>query len=250
MVETAEDVTLDPAIAEARPWLAEELVSFSHPSSFEADQYRGLRHRVESAHFDAGFNVFAVTSAGAGEGKTITALNLAGALAQSSENRVLVVDADLRRPSIAEYMRLPDAGLPGLSDALRGDHYQLGQLTRRLEACNISVLLTGSGTASTYELFSSPIFRGLMDEARRVYDYVLVDTPPLVPLADSRLLCRCVDGFVFVVAAHKTPRALVAEALELIDRTKIVAMAFNGDDRPMSAYYQYYGYGRPRKHRA
>jgi Mrp family chromosome partitioning ATPase len=82
----------------------------------------------------------------------------------------------------------------------------------------------------------------VLEEARRSFDYVLIDTPPVVPLADSRLLSRVIDGYIVVVSAHKTPRRVLAEALELIDRAKIIAMVFNGDDRRLSAYdYGYYG---------
>ena len=79
----------------------EQLVSLVAPTSVQADQYRGLRHSIERMHRDAGLQVLAVTSPGAGEGKTVTTLNLAGSLAQSPQTRVLVIDADLHRPSVA-----------------------------------------------------------------------------------------------------------------------------------------------------
>ena len=81
----------------------------------------------------------------------------------------------------------------------------------------------------------------MLKEARRHYDCVLIDTPPAVPMPDCRLIERWVDGFFVVVAAHKTPRKLVAETLNLLDPAKLVGVIFNGDDRPMSSYYGYYG---------
>jgi Mrp family chromosome partitioning ATPase len=80
----------------------------------------------------------------------------------------------------------------------------------------------------------------LLAEARRQYDCVLVDTPPIVGLSDGRLVGRCVDGFLMVIGAHKTPRKLVADALNLMDLTTIIGIVFNGDDRPLSGRYGYY----------
>ena len=103
------------------------------------------------------------------------------------------------------------------------------------------MLLAGNGHIGPYELLASPRLEKLLRDARSFYDYVLIDTPPVVPLVDCRLLGRWVDGFIVVVAAHKTPRKVVAEALNLLDPAKIIGIVFNGDDRPLAAYYGYYG---------
>jgi capsular exopolysaccharide synthesis family protein len=232
------------ATPRTRPDVAEELVTFVSPSSFEADQYRVLRHYLETVQPKSGARVVAITSAGPGEGKTVTTLNLAGAIARSSQTRVLVIDADLRQPAVAQYMHVPDGGLPGLAEALARDDCQLGTLTRRLDALNISVLLAGRAEDSTYDLLGSNRIQEFLAEARATYDYVLIDTPPLLPLPDARVVEQWADALVLVVAAHKTPRPAVAEALALIDPAKLIAVAFNGDDRPLSAYYRFYGYGR------
>jgi capsular exopolysaccharide synthesis family protein len=222
--------------------LAEPLVSFSAPDSFEAEQYRTLRHVIERLASSDRSRVLAVTSPGAGEGKTITTLNLAGSLAQSPDARVLVIDADLHRPAVAHYLGLSGARLPGLAEAILHEDRGLAYSVRRSDALNVSLLLAGGRSAGPYELLASPRLEQVLTEARRSYDYVLIDTPPVVPLADSRLLSRVIDGYIVVVAAHRTPRRLVAEALDLLDRTKIVAVVFNGDDRPLSTYYGSYHY--------
>jgi protein-tyrosine kinase len=224
-----------------RPELAEELVSFLAPASLEADQYRTLRHAVERMRSDSGFRVFGITSAGAGDGKTITTLNLAGSLAQSSEARVLVVCADLHRVMVSEYLGLARLRLPGLAEAISNEDYGLARVVRRLDSLNVSVLPGGNARARPYELLASPRLESLLEEARRLYDYVLIDTPPVVPLADCRLIGRWVDGFIVVVAAHRTPRKLLAEALNLLEPTKVLGVVFNGDSRPLTPYYGYYG---------
>lgn len=223
---------------------AAELVSLVAPGSMEADQYRALRHTVERVRRDTGRQAFAVTSAAPGEGKSITTLNLAGALAQAREARVVVIDADLHRPSVARYLGLDDPEGPGLADALERDGCGLATVARRLDDLNLSVVTSGASRGSAYELLNSPRFEALLSEAHARFDYVLIDTPPLVPLPDCRVIARWVSAFLIVVTAHRTSRRAVADALDLLEPGKVIGFVFNGDDRPLtagSAYYAYYG---------
>jgi capsular exopolysaccharide synthesis family protein len=230
--------------------ISEKLVSLVDPDSSAADQYRALRHTVERLRRESGYHVIGVTSPCPGDGKTITTLNLAGALAQSPEARVLVVDADLRRPSVGDCLALGRQRSPGLAEAILDPGYELSALVRRLSALNLSVLPAGTPQAAPYELLNSPRFEGLLRDARREYDWVLIDTPPAVPLPDCRLIERLVDAFLLVIAAHKTPRRLVAEALNLLDPTKIAGVVFNADDRSRPSDYGYYGsYGNSKRSR-
>jgi capsular exopolysaccharide synthesis family protein len=235
----------DREIQDPAPRPVAELVSFVAPGSAEADQYRMLRHAVERLHQDAGCQVFAITSAGAGDGKTVTTLNLAGSLAQSAGTRVLVICADLHRETVTEYLGLTRLRSPGLAEAIINEHYGLAQAVRRFDALNVSILPGGNAQVRPYELLASPRLKTLMAEARRTYDYVLIDTPPVAPLADCRLLGRWVDGFIVVVAANKTPRKLLAEALSLLDSATVLGVVFNGDEQPLSPYYGYYAHHHP-----
>jgi Mrp family chromosome partitioning ATPase len=99
---------------------------------------------------------------------------------------------------------------------------------------NLSVITAGRRSSAPYEILKSPRVGELFEAARAQYDYVLVDTPPLISVPDSRVLGKWVDGFLIVVGAHRTPRKLVAEALNLLETSKIVGMVFNGDDRHIS----------------
>jgi Mrp family chromosome partitioning ATPase len=107
---------------------------------------------------------------------------------------------------------------------------------------NLDVLQAGSADRGTYELLTSPRVETLIGTARTTYDYVLIDTAPLVPVPDSRLIGRCADAFLVIVAADKTPRRLLAEGLNLLDPAKVAGLVFNLDDRS-SGYQNYYGYG-------
>ena len=219
-----------------------QLVSLVAPGSLEADQYRGLRHTMEQVRRDRGHQVIAITSATAGDGKSLTTLNLAGALAQSPDTRVLVVDADLHRPSIAKYLGFDETDGPGLTDAIERDGCSLADVARDVGRSNLSAVPAGVCTSGPYELLNSARFQTLLTEARGSFDYVLIDTPPLVPLPDCRVIGRWGDGFLVVVTAHHTPRRALAEALDLLDPGQVIGIVFNGDDRPLAPYSGYYSY--------
>lgn len=240
----APDPVIEPPIVESSPVadIAEPLVSLLAPGSFAADQYRTLRHTIEQMRRTANLHVLAVTSPGPGDGKTVTTLNLAGSLAQSPDLRVLVIDTDLRRPSIGAYLELPVQSLRGLADLISDPRAELHEAVVHLRPYNLSVVLAGSRDSGFYELLNSPRLDCLLREARRSYDIVLVDTPPLLPLPDCRLLSRSVDAFLLVVAAHRTPRRMVTEAVAVLEAPKLVGIVFNGDDRPAAGHYGKYGY--------
>ena len=110
----------------------------------------------------------------------------------------------------------------------------LADIAQVLPHLNLSVIAAGRRPSAPYEVLKSSRVGELFEEARKRYDYVIVDTPPLVSVPDSRVLGKWVDGFLIVVAAHQTPRRLVEEALNLLDASQIVGMVFNGDDRHVS----------------
>ena len=230
--------------------VAEQLVSLLDPTSVAADQYRALRYSIETFRKESSLRVMGVTSASPGDGKTVTTLNLAGALAQAQDARVLIIDADLRKPSVAAYLGLADRRSPGLTHALCDDRYELADIVHRLKEFNLSVVTAGTPTPSPYELLSSARLDLLIRQARRDYDWVIIDTPPAVLMPDCRVIERWVDGFVVIVTAHKTPRRLLAEALNEIDREKILGVIFNGDDHTLDRYYGYYGYGASQQRRS
>jgi capsular exopolysaccharide synthesis family protein len=219
---------------ERAPELEEHLVSLLAPTSFEAEQYRALRHMIEQLRRSSELSVIAVSSPVAADGKTTTAINLAGALAQAPDARILLVDADLRAASLAVHLGLSEHGAPGLVDAIMDANLTLEAVTQTHPHLNLSIITAGRRPAAPYEVLKSSRVGELFAEARRKYDYVIVDTPPLVSVPDGRVFGKWVDGFLIVVAAHRTPRKLLEETFNLMEPTKIVGMVFNGDDRHVS----------------
>jgi capsular exopolysaccharide synthesis family protein len=212
----------------------DHLVSLLEPTSFGADQYRALRHLIEQLHKSAELSVVAVSSPGVADGKTITAINLAGALAQAPDARVLLVDADVRRATLASRLGFDNRMGPGLVGAVLDATLALEAVVQVRPHLNLSVLPAGRLPSAPYEVLKSPRVGELLAEARRRYDYIVLDTPPLVSVPDCRVIGRWVDGFLIAVTAHRTARKLLEEALNVMEPGKIVGLVFNGDDRHLS----------------
>ena len=214
------------------------MVSLLNPTSFEAEQYRKLRQLIERMHRDDGLSVVGVTSPTTGDGKTTTAINLVGSLAQAESARVLLIDADLRQPAVTRNLGMRQDGR-GLVDVIEGG-MPFFDAVRFLDEYNLSVLPAGRVPASPYEMLKAPAFGDLMQEARQLFDYVVLDTPPAVAYPDCPALEAHVDGFLIVVAAHKTPRKLLDEAVRELSPEKTIGLVFNGLESRAS--YPYYAY--------
>jgi capsular exopolysaccharide synthesis family protein len=212
------------------------LVSLTAPSSFAAEQYQALRLKIERIRQTRELRVIAITSPGAADGKTVTSINLAGALARGSHARVLLIDADLRRPAIAQQLHV-DGVRAGVAELVANEDLRIGDAIHSVEPFNVDVIAAGEPTGPVHELFRSPQLARLLSESRERYDYVIIDTPPLVPVVDSALLARLVDGVLLVVAANRTPRKLLEEALNQLDASKVLGIVFNSDRRPLYGYY-------------
>lgn len=220
------------------------LASLATPGSFADEQYQALRLKVEALQQTRGVRVLAVTSPGDSDGKTVTSINLAAALARGPDARVLLIDADMRRPSVAKHLGLVDDDGAGLAAAIGDDSKALADVARQVARPNgLAVVPAGTAAGEVHELLRSPRFGDLLREARESYEFIVLDTPPLVPVCDAALVSRVVDGMLVVVAAHQTPRRLLGEALSLLDESKTLGIVFNGDDRSLfsrySAYYRH-----------
>ena len=222
-----------------KPKLDTHLVSLTAPSSFAAEQYQGLRLTVERLARSRDLKVIAISSPAAGDGKTVTAINLAGALARGGDERVLLIDADLRRPSIARQLAMTDVG-KGLADALADPTVALADVVVPLNNFNLDVIPAGTLRGGISQILRSPRLDAFIQQARQRYGYIVLDTPPLLPVFDSALLAKSVDGVLMVVSANQTPRKLLGEALNMLEPSKVLGIVFNRDERPLFGYYNSY----------
>lgn len=218
------------------------LVSLLNRGSREAEHYRKLRHNIEVAkQSDKGY-VVAVTSAMAGDGKTLTSINLAGALAQNTGAKVLLVELDLRRQftNVKDYLGYSDDKKPGLVDKSLEPAMPWKECTRYLEEYNLHIMLSGKRVDSPYEVLKSDGLGVLISEARRVFDYIVLDTPPITVLPDSQLISRWVDSYLVVVAADRTPKDAVEETLDQMTPEKTLGIVFNQYSPSKKRYKAYY----------
>ncbi len=206
------------------------------PHSAVAEQYRTLRTRIPQSEQERYYRAILVTSPCAGDGKSVTSLNLALAMAQEFHRRVLLVDADLRDPSLHRLLGIP--GRPGLSEILAGTATP-DEAMVTLADCRLTVLPAGSPVDRPTELLGSAEMRRLVDTLRTQFDRVIFDTPPAVPLADVGVLAPLADGVLLVVRAGQTPRPAIDRAVEDISPERILGLVLN--DVPEIAAEDRYG---------
>jgi capsular exopolysaccharide synthesis family protein len=203
------------------------------------EQYRRLAASLHHAQCERQLKVLMVTSASPGEGKTLTATNLALTLSESYRRKVLLIDADLRRPSLHHVFKLPN--VLGLSDALKSETDQ--KLSVIQVSPNLTVLPAGRPDPDPMGSLTSDRMRRIMQEAAARFDWVIVDTPPVGFLSDANLLVAMVDAALFVVRAGKSPYRLIQRALDAIGRNAILGVVLNAVDENVDvASYSYYGY--------
>jgi capsular exopolysaccharide synthesis family protein len=199
------------------------VVSLSAPRSPAAEQYRVLRYRLECLA-RAGWKALAFTSPQSGDGKTTTAVNAALALGKGGRNRVVLVDADLRRPGVAALLGLH--ARDGLCDVVAG-RAQLEHSLWRFGDDQLYVLPAGNVPDDLAATLFDPRLGELMVTLKERFDFVIVDTPPALAIADTPTLCRDLDGAVMVVRANHTPRELLNSALHAMYGVTVHGVVLN-----------------------
>jgi capsular exopolysaccharide synthesis family protein len=222
--------------------LSEKVVIDHNIMPASREQYRHLAAVLHDAQGSKGLKVIMIVSATAGEGKTLTAANLALTFSESYQRRVLLIDADLRRPALHGVFRIDTAS--GLTDGLADPH---AKLTVRQVSPRLAVLPAGRPSADPMAGLTSDRMRQLLSEARDSFDWVIIDTPPLGILPDAHLLASMVEGAVLVIRAGSTPHSLIRRAVEAVGRPRILGVVLNsaagGSAKGEYGYDYYYGYG-------
>ena len=213
-----------------------KLVLGDHVDHGLVEQYRHLAAVLHHAQKKTGARSVMITSAVASEGKTLTATNLALTLSHSYQRRVLLVDADLRRPRMREMFALPEAD--GLTDSLGSPRD--GKLPVHQVSSTLWVLGAGTAVPDPMSLLVSPAMKDLLDEACQCFDWVVVDTPPIAILPDANLLAAMIDTALLVVSAQSTPYPLAQRAALAIGPQRILGVVLNRAEHaavPLDSYY-------------
>ncbi|MBI5755308.1 MAG: CpsD/CapB family tyrosine-protein kinase [Nitrospirae bacterium] len=211
------------------------LITIKQPYSIAAEQYRVLWTRVCQLMQDKTSYVLAVTSSIKSEGKTFTSLNLAISIARDFDEKVLLIEGDLKNPCLHEYLKYPPGF--GLTDVLEGK-IDINSCSIQLFEGRLSVLLAGKTAGNTSKLLSSHMMQEILNSARGNFKYIIIDTPPIIPMVDINIYYPIIDGILLVIQAGKTPRSVVKRALSSLSSSeKIIGAVLNEVESNYSKYY-------------
>ncbi|MFP4055889.1 MAG: CpsD/CapB family tyrosine-protein kinase [Candidatus Brocadiia bacterium] len=230
VVRAAEGGQVDPHI-----------VAYHHPHSHLTESFRRLKAMIRGLPGGDKLRTITMTSAGKGEGKSTTALNLAVAMCQDFDSRIAIVDADLRRPRVHRLLGMTPRR--GLSDVLSGEVVPEDVLITN-SIPRLTILPGGRSSKSPAEMLASPRMRQLVEELKSRFDFIIFDTPPVLTVADAIVMGPLTDGVILVIQAGKVRKKPIQRAVELLHNSKILGFVLNRGDLVLSHYgYRYYDRG-------
>lgn len=215
------------------------LLAHNSPKDPVAEQYRTIRTNIQFSGADQDIKSLILTSSGTAEGKSTTASNLAAVYAQQGL-KVLLIDADLRKPTVHYTFRLENHA--GLTNVLTRQS-TLGQAVQETEVRDLYVLTSGPIPPNPSELLASNQMEELLKEMKQQFDMVLFDTPPILAVADAQILANQVDASILVVSSGKTDKETALKAKELLvhAKSKLLGAVLNNRKADSGNYYYYYG---------
>ncbi len=218
------------------------LAALVYPRSVAAEAYRTLRTNIEFAAVDGPVRTLLVTSAIPAEGKTVTAANIAIVFAQAGR-RVLLVDADLRKPGVHRLFDLPNTR--GLTSLLRTDEVSLDSVAQATDEANLRIVTTGPLPPNPAELLGSQRMRLILDRLKGGGDLVIFDSPPVQAVTDSAILSSYLDATLFVIDASHSHRGTVRQGREVLAKAgaNVLGVVLNRTQEMNSSYGAYYGDG-------
>lgn len=218
-----------------------QLITVSNPRSPISESYRTLRTNIDFSSIDEKLQVIMVSSAGPGEGKSTTITNLAVTFAQS-ERRVVLVDADLRKPTAHHTFTISNRW--GLSSVI-SKQCSLEEAIQMSDIPNLDVLTSGAIPPNPAEMMASKKMTALIEQLREMYDIVLIDTPPLLAVTDAQIIATKSDGVILVIDQGNVKRDIAMKAVKNLENVnaRMLGVVLNNVKRKASeeAYYYYYG---------
>jgi receptor protein-tyrosine kinase len=225
------------------------LVNPSKPREAPAEEFRTLRTRLNHLQTSQELHTLVVTSPSPAEGKSFTAANLALTQAQLADKRVLLVDFDFRRPTVDKTFQLPIS--PGMTNYLQGTA-SLGEVMLRVGETNLYIITAGEAVSNPLELLNLRECSTLIAGLRNHFDWVIIDSPPLLFAADGNLLSTMCDGTILVVRIGTTTFDSVARAMQSLCENNVLGIVVNGARRgelysKYTYYHDYYYHGADRE---
>ncbi len=229
-VSLAEEVNLEP---ESR------LIFHADPRSVAADRYRFLRMRLRELWNTGKLKSLLITSPLPEDGKSTTSINLATALADHGKNKVLLIEADLYHSPLVSMLGLDPA--PGLAECIESG-LDLRSAMRKLHPLEWFLLPAGKPQGNPTELLHRDAFVRIMRQVISSFDWVLIDSPPVLPLVDALMLKRHADGTLLIARAGHTPRKAIEQSLSLLGQEHVLGIVLNATEKVHHAYSKYSNY--------
>jgi protein-tyrosine kinase len=201
------------------------------------EEFRTLRSRLYHARENMPLKKILVTSALPKEGKSFTSANVAQVLVRQHGRRVLLIDADLRAPRL--HLMLGTTSAPGLSDYLRGSGDEFS-IMQRGPMENLFFIPSGDQISDAAELVANGKLKVLLQRVEHLFDWIVIDSPPAVPVSDASVLAKACDGIVMVVRSNATPTDMARRAREEFPDQVLLGVVLNGTDRGNTPYSRYY----------
>ncbi|MGH9497048.1 MAG: tyrosine-protein kinase family protein [Candidatus Sulfotelmatobacter sp.] len=222
---------------EWKPDLATMLFMSGNESAKGAEEFRTLRSRLYHLREKMALKTVLVTSALPKEGKSFTAANLSQVMVRQHGRRVLLIDADLRAPRL--HMMLGTSAGPGLSEYLQGKSDEFSVMQRGTME-NLFFIPGGTGIEDPAELVGNGRLKVFLQRVEPLFDWIIIDSPPAVPVADASLLAKDCDGVLMVVRSNSTPADVARKARMEFSDQKLIGVVLNGTKREVAPYERYY----------
>ncbi|GCD09742.1 CpsD/CapB family tyrosine-protein kinase [Clostridium tagluense] len=221
-----------------------DLITFKEPTSPMSESYRTLRTNIQFSSFDKKIKTILITSSGPGEGKTTTSSNLAMVMAQGG-NKTILIDCDQRKPQVHKVFGFSNEN--GLSNILVSDNeVDINIGVHETEEPNLHVLSSGTRPPNPAELLGSAKMKNFIEQLKKTYDFIILDTPPIVLVTDAQILAQYTDGCLLVISSGEAERDSVIKSKGLLEKVnaKILGTVLNKVDSKKKGYYHYqYEYG-------
>jgi capsular exopolysaccharide synthesis family protein len=223
---------------EVRTMESLNIVSVKHPKSPISEAYRTLRTNIQFSSLDEKIKTIVITSSGPGEGKTTTASNLAVSFAGGGHKTILI-DCDQRKPSVHKLFNLSNQ--TGLSNLLIGET-SYDEAIHKTEVDDLFVLTSGTRPPNPSELLASTKMQRLITSLKEKFDYIILDTPPIIMVTDAQILSKYADGCLLVVGFGEADKNAGVKAKELLEKVnaKVLGVVLNKIDTSKNGYYEYY----------
>jgi capsular exopolysaccharide synthesis family protein len=225
------------------PTVREEsrVVTLTEGNGLGAEKFRLLRARLRNLRERRQLQKVVLTSAVPNDGKTLVAMNLAVCLSKHTNEKILLLEGDLRKPMLGEQLGIK--ALPGLGEWAFGNE-PISKFICRFDDLQLWVLPAGSAPENPVTILQSARFLELYKHLCTCFDWIIIDAPPLLPMADVSFWSRQADGMLLVVREGKTPKAILQKGLETLDNPKVIGVVFNDAHAVESSYYQHYYSGK------